>query len=180
MFEIIPNVLAHDIVSGCLTVNPHERITTEDILRHPWITQVSEKKQEKFDDQHMQQLIKFNIKRKFQKTISSIVLAVRVHRAISHLVSSANHKKRSKGISLSNASKRFTTTTNNKILPIIPTELSDQRKESVFNPVAIPEIDNDIFTGRARTHSQFKRSMKASAKRSQQFLPRDSRAIEDF
>lgn len=74
---------AKSLVDGCLQVDPAKRFTAFDILNHPWIKDPNKlESSNTFDKSHLKRIALFNGRQKLQKTINSIILAIRVKNII--------------------------------------------------------------------------------------------------
>lgn len=60
-----------------LTVDPDERVTADQALRHPWVTSGDDELAESQLGESLQRMRVFNARRKFKSAINSIMVAMR-------------------------------------------------------------------------------------------------------
>ncbi|CAM9801419.1 unnamed protein product, partial [Sphacelaria rigidula] len=68
---------AKDLISRMLTVDPDERITADQALRHPWVMSGDDELAESQLGESLQRMRVFNARRKFKSAINSIMVALR-------------------------------------------------------------------------------------------------------
>lgn len=73
---------AKDLVRKLLTVNPQNRATPDDVLRHPWIGGASEKA---FDAKHIERMRLLQVKSKLRKGVRAIIAVNRFSRALKEI-----------------------------------------------------------------------------------------------
>ena len=59
-----------------LTVDPAERITADQALRHPWVTSGDDELSESQLGGSLERMRMFNARRKFKSAINSIIMAI--------------------------------------------------------------------------------------------------------
>ncbi|CAM9791560.1 unnamed protein product, partial [Discosporangium mesarthrocarpum] len=74
---------ARDLITRMLTVDPQERITAAQALRHPWVTGKDEVLVQSTLDESLGRLRLFNARRKFKSAITSIIVTQRLQRFLS-------------------------------------------------------------------------------------------------